>query len=99
MIQKAQIKKKQQPNLKMDQHKLTKTTDEAIRMKSSKRSNQEPTTLNYRNRGKAEKDKKKKRRQYINKWKAWKEVRGWMWIISCMRCYFYYFILDFFLNI
>jgi hypothetical protein len=68
MIQKAQIKKKeQQPNLKMDQHKLTKTTDEAIRMKSSKRSNQEPTTLNYRNRGKAEKDKKKKRRQYKNK--------------------------------
>jgi len=36
MIQKAQIKKKkkQQPNLKLDQHKLTKTTDEAIRMKS-----------------------------------------------------------------
>jgi hypothetical protein len=26
-------------------------------------------------------------------------IYGWMWIISCMRCYFYYFILDFFLNI
>jgi Cdc6-like AAA superfamily ATPase len=31
------------------------------------RSNQEPTAVNYRNRGKAEKDKKKKRWQYINK--------------------------------
>jgi hypothetical protein len=68
MIQKAQIQKKgQQPNLKLDQHQLTKTTDEAIGMKSSKRSNQEPTTVNYRNRGKAKKDKKKKRRQYIKK--------------------------------
>jgi hypothetical protein len=55
-------KKRQQPNLKLDQHKLTKTTGEAILMKSSKRSNQEPTTVNYRNRGKAEKDKKKKQR-------------------------------------
>jgi hypothetical protein len=55
-------KKGQQPNLKLDQHKLTKTTREAILMKSSKRSNQEPTTVNYRNRGKAEKDKKKKHR-------------------------------------
>ena len=63
----ADKKKEQQPNLKLDQHKLTKTTDEAIRMKSSKRSNQEPTAVNYRNRGKAEKDKKKKRWQYINK--------------------------------
>jgi hypothetical protein len=52
------------------------TTDEAIRKKSSKRSKQEPTTVNYRNRGKAEKDKKTKERQYINKWKACKEVRG-----------------------
>ena len=77
MIQKAQIKKKEQEsNLKLDQHKLMKTTDEAIRMKSSKRSNQEPTTLNYRNRGKAEKYNKKMQKQYINKWKAWKEVRG-----------------------
>jgi len=39
----------------------------AIRKKSYKRSKQAPTTVNYRNRGKAEKDKKTTERQYINK--------------------------------
>ena len=36
----------------------------------------EHTTVNYINKGKAEKDKKKKQRQYIKKLKACKEVRG-----------------------
>ena len=62
--------------MKLDQHKLTKTTDEAIRMKSSKRSNQEPTTLNYRNRGKAEKDKKKKQKAIHKQMKGLERSKG-----------------------
>jgi hypothetical protein len=45
-------------------------------MKSSKRSNQEPTTLNYRNRGKAEKDKKKKQKAIHKQMKGLERSKG-----------------------
>jgi len=54
----ADPKTEQQPNLKLDQHRLTKTTDKAIQMKSSKRSNQEPTTVKSVNYERGERQRK-----------------------------------------